>query len=75
MQTNACATELLCSADVACEANRRGDSLTAAGVRLAAASQRLRVAAVTPRGQRLFAREEVERYLAERARRRGAEAA
>lgn len=68
MHTKACTATLLTSADVAREA--RGE-ITPATVRLDAISGRLVAAAVTARGQRLFTRDEVERYLAERAARTG----
>lgn len=64
--------ELLSSSDVSNEAARHDDPLSPAGVRLAAATKRLKVAAVTPRGQRLFSRVDVEAFLRERARRRRA---
>jgi len=72
MRTGTCAItiEYTTSADVARVANQRGDSLTAAGVRLAAVSGRLRTAAVTPRGVRLFLPADVEEFLAIRAARR-----
>jgi hypothetical protein len=44
--------------------------LSADGVRLAAASNHLRIAAVTPRGVRLFLRSDVEAFKKQRARRR-----
>lgn len=70
--TDATTAELLASADVARESVQRGVSITPAGVRLAAREGRLRTAAITPRGQRLFERADVERWLADRARQRGA---
>lgn len=70
MQTTACVGHYLTCSDVAREANRRGDSLTPAGVRLAADTRRLRVAALTANGQRLFLPEDVEAFLAARAARR-----
>ena len=75
MQSTACAIEYLTSADVARRANRNGDSLTAAGVRVAAATGRLRVAAHTPGGVRLFDPRDVEEFLAVRAAKRQAAAA
>jgi len=70
MHTTECATQLLAACDVAAEAIRRGDPLTPAGVRLAAATGRLHVAAITPRGHRLYASEDVTAFLNERAKRR-----
>lgn len=66
MHTNACAMELLLSSDVsrlAC-----GD-VTPATVRGDAARGRIAIAAVTPRGHRLFTREAAVVYLAARAQR------
>ena len=61
----------LTSADVAAEAVRRGDSLTPDAVRQAARARRLLPCAVTVGGVRLYSLEDVERWLAERAQRRG----
>jgi DNA-binding transcriptional MerR regulator len=55
--------ELLTPSDVA---NILG--LSAAGVRDAADDGRLRVAASTPKGMRLFTRDDVERFKRDRAR-------
>lgn len=63
-------TELLTGADVSREAIQHGDPLTPAGVRLAGTTGKLPIAALTPRGQRLYARADVERWLAERAAKR-----
>jgi len=71
MHTTACATtQLLASADVAREAIQRGDNLTPARVRLAAVTGRLKVAATTPSGQRLFDPVDVAEFLHARAQRR-----
>lgn len=59
--------ELLTPSDVA---NILG--LSAAGVRDAADDGRLRVAASTPKGMRLFSREDVERFRRDRAKARKA---
>jgi len=70
MDSTRCATEFLTSADVARLANQRGDSLTPAGVRLAAVTGRLLTAATTAHGVRLFTRDIVEDFLRQRAVRR-----
>jgi len=55
--------ELLTTAEFA-----REDGRTPAAIRAAARAGRIRVAVQTSSGQRLFTREELERVLAERAR-------
>ena len=65
MRNQSSSIEFLSSADAA-----RILNITPAGVRVAALQKRLRVAAVTAGGVRLFARDDVERYAAERAARR-----
>lgn len=62
------------TSDVAAEAIRRGDRLTPDAIRRATRAGRIIPAVVTERGQRLYERETVERWLAERAARRGAAA-
>jgi hypothetical protein len=60
------------SSDVAFEAARRGQRLTADGVRKAAREHRLQSSLVTVGGQRLFAADAVDAWLVSRAlRRRG----
>ncbi len=68
MQTTACVTtELLTSSDVSRLAL---GEVTPAAVRLAGVTGRLRVAAVTPHGQRLYTRADALEFLARRARQR-----
>lgn len=64
-------SEFLATSDVARIAVERGDPITPATVRVAASAGRLRTAAMTPKGQRLFSPADVNAYLAARAAHRG----